>query len=382
VEAALAELEQLEPSTLTEGELHRVVVEFQELAARLASVRARFVAEWDEQGAWSSNGSKQAWGRLARECSLSPTAAKLEVRRAKRLRTMPATAAAFAEGKLSVDQVDLLVGANQPALAAVFERDEQLLRDELVGLRYPEARRFIEYWIDQAYDEIGKDRSRPGEAGRHLYAARTFNGTVDVRAHFDPLAGTEYLSALGCIEHELFEDDWAVARAEHGRDAVPSQLPRTAAQRRADAQIVMARRAQAYRHGKHRLPRPLLTVHVGLDALRRMCELADGTVVSPSQLFPRLATDSRTRPVRCRRAGALLHRRAAARHRDSRPALPTPVRLRRARRRLSDRPHRAIRCGRPHRAGERALLLPAPQPHADWRPRRTTTARYRFGLIP
>ena len=67
---------------------------------------------------------------------------------------MPATAVAFAEGKLSVDQVDLLVSANQPALAAVFERDEQMLLNEMVGLRHPDARRLIDYWIEQAFEEI------------------------------------------------------------------------------------------------------------------------------------------------------------------------------------------------------------------------------------
>jgi hypothetical protein len=32
----------------------------------------------------------------------------------------------------------------------------------------------------------------------------------------------------------------------------------------------------------------LITVHVGLGTFTRMCELADGTVVSPSQVFPLL----------------------------------------------------------------------------------------------
>ena len=45
-------------------------------------------------------------------------------------------AAALAGGKLSVDQADLLGFANQPELAALFARDEQLLVDNLVGLRF------------------------------------------------------------------------------------------------------------------------------------------------------------------------------------------------------------------------------------------------------
>jgi hypothetical protein len=105
----------------------------------------------------------------------------------------------------------------------------------------------------------------------------------------DPITGTEYLAELDSIEHELFEADWAAARETHGEGAVPAQLPRTAGQRRADAQVQMARNSRAARQGRFRQPRPLLTVHVGLGSVSRMCELADGTVVSPTQVFPRLS---------------------------------------------------------------------------------------------
>jgi len=93
---------------------------------------------------------------------------------------------------------------------------------------------------------------------------------------------------LNALEQIEFETDWAAARAEWGPDALPSQLPRTAGQRRADAQVQMARNSRACRQGQYRPPRPLLTVHVGLGTLTRMCELADGTVVTPGQVFPLL----------------------------------------------------------------------------------------------
>ena len=65
--------------------------------------------------------------RLAREQAMSTPVAKAEVGRAKKLRMMPITATAFAEGKLTVGQVDLLCGAYQQPIAAVFARDEAVL---------------------------------------------------------------------------------------------------------------------------------------------------------------------------------------------------------------------------------------------------------------
>jgi hypothetical protein len=219
---------------------------------------------------------------------MSTAAAKKEVLRARKLRMMPVTAAAFAAGKLTVDQVDLLCAAYQPPIATVFGRDEAVLVTEIAGLRVRDGQRCIDYWIDQAFTEVDQERSRPDPAGRRWRAVRTIDGHIDVRGWLDPMAGSEYLSELAAIERELFEADWAEARAEHGPDPLPSQLPRTSAQRHADAQVEMARRSRAYRHGQHRKPDPLITVHVGLGTFTRMCQLAEGTVVSPSQVFPLL----------------------------------------------------------------------------------------------
>jgi hypothetical protein len=289
VDAAFDALAHIDVASLSDEQLHGYVMRLQRFTSRLTSLRSAPVAEWERCGIWKDDGSKAAWARLSREAELSAAAAMTEVCRAKKLRLMPETATAFADGKLTVDQVDLLCPANQPPIATVFERDEALLVNALAGLRWREAQRFVDYWIDQAFTEVDKERSRPEPAGRRWRAVRTFDDHVDVKGWLDPIAGTEYLTELRAIERELFEADWAAVRAEHGPDALPSQLQRTSTQRHADAQVEMARRSRAFRQGKHRKPDPLITVHVGLGTLSRMCELADGTVVSPSQVFPLLA---------------------------------------------------------------------------------------------
>jgi hypothetical protein len=180
LDAALAKLEAIDPQSLTDDELHALVVQQQALASRMAAVRASFVSEWDRRRLWADDGSKAAWSRLSRECALSPQTARSEVLRAKKLRSMSATAAAFVDGKLSTDQVDLLTFACQPDIAHLLERDEQLLLGELPGLRYRDARRFIDYWIEQAFEEAGRERSRPDPAGRHVTVTRGFNGHFDL----------------------------------------------------------------------------------------------------------------------------------------------------------------------------------------------------------
>ena len=88
-------------------------------------------------------------------------------------------------------------------------------------------------------------------------------------------------TVLARVEKELFDIDWAEAKARVGDDVCASDLARSPAQRRADAMVEMARRAEAMPAGA-RLPEPLFTVLVGYETFAgRICELADGTVVAP-----------------------------------------------------------------------------------------------------
>jgi hypothetical protein len=96
------------------------------------------------------------------------------------------------------------------------------------------------------------------------------------------------MEELHRIEQQLFEADWKTARDEHGADAPPKHLPRTACQRMVDALQVMARQSAAYREGTHRQPAPLITIHVGYGTFTRMCELSDGTVITPGEAVPYL----------------------------------------------------------------------------------------------
>jgi hypothetical protein len=286
--AAMDALIAVDPDSFSDQELHEMVVDTQRLVSRAAAVRARLMSVWDARRLWADDGSKAPWGRIARECSLHKITAKAEVRRARKLRSMPGTATALAEGKLSVDQADLLGLANQPAIAQLFAEEEQLLLNDVQSCRVTEAQRRVASWIEEAFERIGQDRGDRGHDRRCLYTARTFQGAIDVKGTLEPTAGTEFVNELERLEEQMFEADWAAARAEHGRNALPKHLPRTATQRRHDALIVMARRSRAMVPGSQH-PRPLITVLAGYGAFSRICELADGTVVSPGQVVPLLA---------------------------------------------------------------------------------------------
>ena len=113
LDQALAELAAVDVDTLTDTELQHLVVGVQPRRDRLGAVAARPLERWDSRGVWLDDGSRSAASRLARECRSSVRSAKIELRRARQLASMPATAAAVADGRLSLDHVDLLGRANQ-----------------------------------------------------------------------------------------------------------------------------------------------------------------------------------------------------------------------------------------------------------------------------
>jgi len=104
---------------------------------------------------------------------------------------------------------------------------------------------------------------------------------------FDPVSGTIVANELTRIEDELLEADWAEAKARVSEGVTSAELRRTPAHRRADALVEMATRSAAAAPGA-RHPAPLFSVLVGYEASVHVCELANGTVVTPGSLVRHL----------------------------------------------------------------------------------------------
>jgi hypothetical protein len=123
---------------------------------------------------------------------------------------------------------------------------------------------------------------------RNLHASRTFEDCVRIDGTMDPVGGSIWLNELQRLERIEFDTDWAEARSRLGDVAKASDLRRTPAQRRHDAAIEMAKRSAAM-PANAKQARYLLTILVGYETAKgRICELADGTVLTPGQVVPLL----------------------------------------------------------------------------------------------
>jgi len=171
----------------------------------------------------------------------------------------------------------------------LFAKAEAELLHDAATRRFDQFARQVDYFRQVADADGVEDEAVNAYEQRNLHVSRTFEDTVRVDGSLDPIGGTIYKNELDRLEHQLFLEDWAEARARLGEAATAKDLRRTPEQRRADAQIDMARRSAAMPADAKQAV-VLLTVLVGYETFAgRICQLADGTVVTPGQvmsLFP------------------------------------------------------------------------------------------------
>ena len=275
--ATMCEVTAVDVSALSDGEVHRGLVGLLAQRSALDAAIHQVAAEWTARGIWCEDGSRAAGARLARDAHLRKPSAYNLIHRAVALVEMPVTAAALTAGRITVEHVDLLAtAAGMAHRRDYFVKDEERLVGFCVELPYWEAAKAIHYWVDRVDGITGHDDGpEPRWRNRQATSHRGIDDEVHVNAIFDAVGGATFLEAWDRIDNELRLAD---------RDDPDAPL-RSRTQRRLDALVEMAVRATVNGSGGQR-PRPLVTVAVGDDRFRRLCELSNGTVVRPGELVP------------------------------------------------------------------------------------------------
>lgn len=253
---------------------------------RLEAATARACAAFDARAGHEADGARTAAHWLASRCPLPVAVARRRVRLGRALRHLPHAEAAWLAGDIGAAHVALLADARTTATDAALARDEPLLVGHATELGFRPFARALAYWVQHADPDGTEQRAGRQRDRRRVHVSPTFDGAWVVDGVLDPIAGAIVDGELRRIADELFAADWAEARGRVGDAVATAHLCRTTAQRRADALVEMARRSAAAPAGA-RPPAPLFTVLVGYETFAgRVCELADGTVVTPGSLVP------------------------------------------------------------------------------------------------
>jgi hypothetical protein len=218
-------------------------------------------------------------------CHLPETVAKTEVADGRAVRSMPVTEQAYRAGDIGRCQMGALRRARR-GCEETFAIDEKALVEEARELRYSHFRRSLGRWCVRNKPEVAEDEYASARDDRRLHLSQSFGGIWFLDGQGDPITGAIVEAEIERLEQQLFEADWAAAKARLGRDPLLDELGRTPQQRRWDAEVEMAIRSASTAPDARR-PEPLFVVHVGEHPFADMLhELVDGTVLPPGALLP------------------------------------------------------------------------------------------------
>jgi hypothetical protein len=262
------------------------IVELHRQLARLDAVLTRSVGSYDASGDWQRNGARTPAAAIASTCHVPIAAAKRRCGLGRAVRDLPVAEDAWLAGNLTADHVRVLAAASTPTTAELLARDEAMLVANAKALSFKHFVRTIDYWQLRADPDAAQGADDKKVDDRAVHHSQSFGGVWFGKTTLDPVSGAIFDKELRRLEKAMFEADWAAAKERLGRLPRVLDLERTPAQRRADALVEMAiRSATAPADGRR--PEPLFTVLVGWETLSGMvCELANGTVLTPGTLVP------------------------------------------------------------------------------------------------
>lgn len=279
----LDHLVESDPSTFSDAES---VVALHRQLSRLEAFVTAATAAFDSSGDWALDGAQTCAAWLTSRTRLPKRIVRRRIRLGRNLRYLPLVERAWLAGELSEPQAAAVADLRNETTEEPLRRDEKLLVEEGGKLRFDDFSRVLAYWAHRADPSGTEDRAETQRQDRDAYLDASFGGMFFGKMTLDPISGVILSDELERLTDLAFLADWEEARERLGRDPTVNDLRRTAGQRRADSFVEMATRSASMPSDTRR-PRPLFSVFVGYETLHGpICELAQGTVISPGSLVP------------------------------------------------------------------------------------------------
>ena len=208
------------------------------------------VSDFDRAGLWDLDSATSMTAWLRQHGAMTKREAGRVSGRAKKLRELPVTAAAWQRGELSGGQVEAMVAVIKPEMVALFAEHEAELVPSLVGLSVADTSRAMGHWAAHAA-ALG-DGPEPAESKRGLHLSQMLDGTWVLDGTLDPVSGEVVATALRQAESPDSE-------------AEPARTPR---RRRIDALADICRFYLDHHQSPAGRHRPHVNVVIDVDDLQ------------------------------------------------------------------------------------------------------------------
>ena len=193
--SAFEELRSESLGDLPAEQLAADLVELEQIDGWLQVEKARRVAVFEIKRGQDLEGHTSVTAFLKHRCGMFGGRAHQLVAVAHAIPRLPATFQALEGGRVSFDQVRVIVNTGERVTEDLI-RDEGVLVAALEGLSVADTRRLVEYW-KTSVDGPGTATEAEEKWGqRYLSASRTIAGMVRLDGLFDPENGDLILTAL------------------------------------------------------------------------------------------------------------------------------------------------------------------------------------------
>jgi hypothetical protein len=289
---------------LGHGGLRVVIDEVERLARRVGWVQVAVLGAVDRSGLYAVDGHASAKVMIRHQCQLPAAEASGRDRVRRALADLPEVSAAYRDGEIGSDQVCLIgrVHANRRVRDALPARDAELV-GEARRCPYRTFELKLRTW-ERLVDADGTcDTNERNHERRDVKLVQNlFDLSWELSGRFGALQGAELRDIFDRYLQGEWETDWDHARTANGESATVEDLPRSDAQRRADALHRIFSDAAASRPGAaapeavHHVvweaetyfaaldlldPTTHDRANTGFDHTTYRCETIDGTPLEP-----------------------------------------------------------------------------------------------------
>ncbi len=262
--ASLSDVNDLAPDDLAE-----LLLVMANAAEQLETQTGHVAMTAHRRGVGRHIGSSSTGAWLAHKARVTPAHAHRMIRRSETENAFALFYYAHQEGRITgyhLDHLGCAPGAQPPDLKTCLTVTSRCCATRRVRCRRPRFGMVCQKWLygadpDGSYDKFLRNLER-----RYLKTARDLDGNVQIAGQLDPISGEAFLNLVGRRAKELFDADWAKAKAEaaEGETITKGRLRRSDAQRRLDALVSLVIDGSSTPEDAQR-PEPLL--FFGLDSM-------------------------------------------------------------------------------------------------------------------
>ena len=224
---------------LDAGDTHEaleLIESVESLGRQLDAAKARVHESIDRTGVYAIDGHRGAKPMIANTAKLSPSEAGARQKSANVLEALPLVAAAYRAGDISSCMVRKLgkVHSN-PRVRHLMADADGWFTDHALNDSYEFFDLVVTQWERLADEDGAEQRDARHERARNHIMSQNEEGEWEWAGSTAAYEGARAKDIFDAFEKIEFDIDWQFAVDNYGDDANSMHMPRTAAQRRADA---------------------------------------------------------------------------------------------------------------------------------------------------